>query len=219
MDSEQDAEFQRLTAQYIEEVQAGQHPSLSDYITRYPHYADALADFIAYYHLFEADLLTEQVPEPDEVNDAAQTAWRDVQRRLLSGIANGEKATPIRTLYSNARHEPITVQQLVAALQLNEQIVQLLEQHALRPQTIPLELLRRLTLVLGYSLEDVQQFFTSQNSQRSTESATQIAESSGLYSALDFLHVVESSATLSLEQKAYWRAIVEHERKERGTLE
>lgn len=219
MDSEQDAEFQRLTAQYSEEVQAGQHPNLSDYITRYPQYADAFADFIAYYHLFEANLSTEIVLETDEVTEVSQAVWADVQHRLLAGPSSSNFAMPISTLYINARQEPVTVQQLATALQLNEQIVELLEQHAIRPKTIPLALLQRLTLVLGYALEDVRQFFTARSSPQSPDTMARVAESGSIYSALDFLNVVESSVMLTSEQKAYWRAMVEREQKERDTLE
>jgi hypothetical protein len=56
----------RITASYVAEVEAGLHPRLSDYLARYPQYADAIADFVAYYHAVEADL-----PPADEVSHLA----------------------------------------------------------------------------------------------------------------------------------------------------
>ncbi len=46
----------RVTAHYIEEVQAGHEPDISDYLARYPQYADAIAAFIAYYQTVELPL-------------------------------------------------------------------------------------------------------------------------------------------------------------------
>src|SRR5438128_2145692 len=39
MDREQEEAVLRITAQYVEEVQAGQQPNVSDYLARYPQYA------------------------------------------------------------------------------------------------------------------------------------------------------------------------------------
>jgi hypothetical protein len=52
MDSKEE-EVQRITARYVAETRAGRHPKLSEYIRRYPQYADAIADFVAYYHAIE----------------------------------------------------------------------------------------------------------------------------------------------------------------------
>src|SRR5262249_30289942 len=63
MDRQQEEDVLRITAQYVAEVQAGQQPRLSDYLVRYPHYADAITDFVTYYHAVEADLPLEAVSE------------------------------------------------------------------------------------------------------------------------------------------------------------
>jgi hypothetical protein len=75
----------RLTAQYVEEIRAGLHPSLHDYIARYPHYADAIADFVAYYHLFEANI-PEDVTMNNSFSAPAQSAWNSVQQRILTNF-------------------------------------------------------------------------------------------------------------------------------------
>jgi hypothetical protein len=60
MDKEQELFLLKITAQYVAEVRAGRQPSLSDYLVRYPCYADAIADFVAYYHAVE-----EMIPAMD----------------------------------------------------------------------------------------------------------------------------------------------------------
>src|SRR2546429_6128299 len=58
MSNEQELFLLGITAQYVAEVQAGRQPRLSDYLTRYPRYADAIADFVAYYHAVEEPMPT-----------------------------------------------------------------------------------------------------------------------------------------------------------------
>ena len=65
MHKEQDLALLHITAQYVAEVQSGQQPRLSDYLARYPRYADAIADFVAYYHAVEEEVpSTEALPHP-----------------------------------------------------------------------------------------------------------------------------------------------------------
>jgi hypothetical protein len=69
MDREQEEAVLRITALYVAELEAGLHPRLSDYLARYPQYAGAIADFVAYYHAVEADL--------PPVNEAAHISPKD----------------------------------------------------------------------------------------------------------------------------------------------
>jgi hypothetical protein len=66
MDREQEEAVLRITASYVAELEAGLHPRLSDYLARYPQYAEAIADFVAYYHAVEAEL-----PPAGEVSQVA----------------------------------------------------------------------------------------------------------------------------------------------------
>ena len=51
---EYDETLMRITARYVDEYEAGLQPRLDDYIRRYPHYANEIADFVAYYRSVEA---------------------------------------------------------------------------------------------------------------------------------------------------------------------
>ncbi len=62
MHKEQELSLLHITEQYVAEVQAGRQPRLSDYLARYPRYADAIVDFVAYYHAVEEGMSTTEVP-------------------------------------------------------------------------------------------------------------------------------------------------------------
>ena len=62
MDRTQEEDIQRITAHYVAALQSGREPKLSDYLLRYPHFANEIADFVVYYHTFEEDI----PPEPEE---------------------------------------------------------------------------------------------------------------------------------------------------------
>ena len=69
MDRAQEEAIQRITAHYVDALRSGHTPKLSDYLTRYPHYANEISDFVAYFHAVENNLpaetvlLTERSPE------------------------------------------------------------------------------------------------------------------------------------------------------------
>src|SRR5438105_9220163 len=81
MDREQEEALLRITAQYITELQAGCQPKLSEYIARYPHYAQELADFVTYYHAVELQTPTEPAypyASPQEFLIAIESAWQRI---------------------------------------------------------------------------------------------------------------------------------------------
>src|SRR5947209_18736953 len=88
MDREQEEVVQRITARYVEEVRSGHQPDIGDYLARYPQFADELANYIAYYHAFEADLPCETPAMPvlsEQSQEAINTAWeRIVQSQTQS---------------------------------------------------------------------------------------------------------------------------------------
>ena len=63
MNHEREQALLRITAQYTDEIYNSQHPKLSDYLARYPQYADELAEFAAYFHAFEENLPVENSTE------------------------------------------------------------------------------------------------------------------------------------------------------------
>ena len=77
MHEEQELALLYITAQYVAEVQAGRQPRLSDYLARYSHYADAIADFVAYYHAVEEVVPSTEVPPcPTDVASSTEALSR-----------------------------------------------------------------------------------------------------------------------------------------------
>src|SRR5574340_758423 len=82
MANEYDEAVLRITARYLEEARAGRQPRLSDYLARYPQHAEAITDFVAYYHALEA---CTPAPAPSEVfplSERSQAALQRVLQRL-----------------------------------------------------------------------------------------------------------------------------------------
>jgi hypothetical protein len=61
MDREKEEMILRLTARHVLEYRTGQQPQLSEYISRYPHYADMIADFVTFYHAIDAATIPQEL--------------------------------------------------------------------------------------------------------------------------------------------------------------
>jgi ribosome-binding protein aMBF1 (putative translation factor) len=230
MDRQQEEDVLRITEQYVAEVQAGQQPRLSDYLVRYPHYADAITDFVTYYHAVEADLPQEAVseacgahfnsfapagelPQVSETSRAAlERAWKRIeQHETVSTNLD-------TTLLSIANKQGLSVSQLADEIGLSSDIVEKLvgTRLLIDPATIPQEVLRRLTHVLHTPLSALQA-----SMRRSSQGVDQlqIAEAHASYDAgqqqashiQSFREAIEQSLQLTSEQKATWSDILAHE--------
>ncbi len=131
----QEEDVLHITAQYVAEVQAGQQPRLSDYLVRYPHYADAITDFVTYYHAVEEDLPVEylsprqdspftaasvgELPQLSETSRAAlQRAWKHIEQheRMPTNLDT--------TLLTIASKQGLSMSQLAAKIGLSSDIVE-----------------------------------------------------------------------------------------------
>jgi len=229
MDRQQEEDVLYITAQYVAEVQAGQQPRLSDYLVRYPHYADAITDFVTYYHAVEEDLpvgylsprqdfpisasSVGELPQLSETSRAAlHQAWKHIEQHERVPI-NLDK-----TLLSIANKQGLSMLQLAAEIGLSVDIVKKLAGTRLLidPATIPQEVLIRLTHVLHTPLTAIQ---TSMRRSSQGADRLQIAEAHTSYHTKQqqashvqsFREAIEQSALLSSEQKAAWRDILDRE--------
>jgi hypothetical protein len=211
MDREQEELVQRITARYVEEVRSGQRPVISDYLARYPQYADEIADFVAYYHAIEVDLPDETRNIPvlsGQFQGAVDTAWELV---VPSQIQTGSTLT---SLLGAAGKRQFTVSQLAERLGLSDDILAKLVRRAINATTIPGELIKLLADVLQEPSSAVQAFFgISQRYQR--HQALQVAEEQAMYQvdgeAQSFREAIEESALLSEEQRRAWITIMNRE--------
>lgn len=208
MDREREEFVQRITARYVEEVRTGLRPNVSDYLVRYPEYADEIADFIAYFHAFEGDLPYETHSMPvlsGQFQGAIDTAWE----RVLPSL--GQPTSTITSLLGTAAKRHLTVSQLAERLGLSKDILLKLEQHTIIATTIPGELITLLAKVLQEPSSAVQAFFGISQRQQTL----QLAEAQAMYQvngqAQSFQESIEESEQLSEEQRHAWYILLEQE--------
>jgi len=217
MDRAQEEEVLRITARYVAELQAGRQPRLGDYLARYPQYAEAISEFVAYYYAVEADLPGEALSEQDQalasslphLSDssrmALERAWARISPREL---APGNIST---TLLAVASRQGLSLSQVASEIGLSDDIVErLLSVHpTIKAATIPQEVFRQLARVLYQPLDAIQAYF-------GLASRLQVAETRTAYNMetqpdarqQSFREAIEQSEQLPSEQRAAWRDIL-----------
>jgi hypothetical protein len=222
MDRRQEEDVLRITAQYVADVQTGRQPHLSDYLLRYPQYADEIAEFVAYYHAVETDLPQETAEELEGFHSLPQLSEtsRVALRRAWERVAEHEMAPADgdMTLVMIAHKQGVSLAELAARIGLSSDIVEKLAESRLTidAATIPLEMHRRVARVLRQPLSVVQ---ASMRPSNRYPDRRQVAETSAPYHAgkqlgsqvQSFREALEQSVQLSAEQKAAWRNILARE--------
>lgn len=222
MDRAQEEDVLRITAQYVAELQAGRQPRLGDYLARYPQYAEAISEFVAYYHAVEADLPGEALSEQkqgqplaatlpqlsDSSRMALERAWERITPREL---APGDVNT---TLLAVANRQGLSLAQVASEVGLSGDIIEKLlgVQPTIKAATIPQEVFRRLAHILHQPLEAIQAYF-------GLAGRLQVAETPTVYNMetqpdarqQSFREAIEQSEQLSDEQRAPWCDILAHE--------
>jgi hypothetical protein len=210
MSEQPDDPVLHITAQYLCELQAGKQPCLSDYLARYPQYAEEITDFVAYYHLAESRT-------PDELTPAPSLS--ETSRSILKSFQAGECSAPPGTLLTGPHHRHLTVSQIARQMHLSSDIILLLEHRSIDPTTIPTEVITRLAAVSGSSPRDIQLYLASTALRRQDISHSKhlrVAESGRYHMSAanhhrlpSFKQVVEASHLLPAEQKAFWLTLSE----------
>ena len=217
MDREEEEIIQRLTARYVSEFRAGQHPRLSEYLSRYPRYANMIADFVTYYHAIEVEIPreTEFIPSLSQTSRAAlEEAWKNVLH------ADFEEYNTLNSLQMAANNVHKSFLQLALEIGLSQDILQKLDLHSIDAATIPQELCYRLAKALHRPLAAIEMFLGLVKHKQLTQGVA-VAENPPVYyiedqSDLDlhvcsFQEAVEQSNNMSDEQKGVWHTILVHE--------
>jgi hypothetical protein len=215
MDREQEEMFQRLTARYVSEFRTGQLPQMSDYLSRYPQYADMIADFVTYYHAIEVDVTLESeiIPPLSQTSRAAfDEAWKNVV------YADAEAGNTLNSLQFAADSVNKSLFQVSLEIGLGQDILKKLDQHGIDAATIPQELYHRLARALHRPLFAIEMYLGLIKQKQLT---LDVAESPALYQiegqadvdvhAHSFQDAVEQSKHMSDEQKSVWNSILVHE--------
>lgn len=206
MDRKQEEIVQRVTARYIEEVRSGHQPALSDYLARYPQFADEIADFIAYYHAVEVDLPRETDHMPilsAQFHEAIDTAWERVAQ------SQGQVTGKVISLLAMAGELRLTLSQLADKLGISTDMVLKLERHAIETSSIPGELITLLTKVLQQPPQAVQAFLGVTARQQVADARASYRIDGQLQS---FREALEESTQLSEDQRRRWRALLDQEK-------
>lgn len=198
MGKEQELSLFQITAQYVADVQAGRQPRLSEYLASYPRYADAIADFVAYYHAVEEAMPSTEVVPP----------------------AKGA----MTTLFTTVTGQRLLPAQLAAELDLSIDIILLLEQRAIAPATIPHVLYEQIAMLLQRPSTEVQEYLNSLDQCQSRSIVlkrrlqTKVAEENTDYTVShvvdkpSFRAIVETSLQLSTEQRNRWCAVLDSQK-------
>ena len=210
MDREQEEAVLRITARYVEEVQAGHQPNVSDYLARYPQYAGEIADFVAYYQAIEVDVPYEANMMPalsEKFHIAIDSAWERIVQ------AESGSTTKLTTLLITESKQRLTLSRLAKKIGLTVDIVTKLEQRKIKASSIPRELLNRLAEVLQHPLSAIQAYFESLREPASNQH--QVAEAQSVYQmeeqSQSFRKAIEESVQLSGEKKRAWIEILKQE--------
>jgi hypothetical protein len=215
MDREQEEMILRLTAHYVSEFRAGQHPRLSEYLSRYPQYADVIADFVTYYHAIEVD-----VPQESEIipalSQASRAAFDEAWKNVL--YADFEVNHSLNSLQMAANNVNKSILQVALEIDLGQDILKKLDQHSINAATIPQELCHRLAKALQRPLVAIEMYLGLVKQKQLTQN---VAESLSIYRIeaqpeLDlhvhsFQEAIEQSKNMSDEQKSVWHNILVQE--------
>ncbi len=215
MDREQEEALQRITARYVAELRAGHHPRLSEYLSRYPHYADAITGFVTYYHAIEAT-----IPEEPDITYPLSQATRAALDEAWKWVLHSESEadTAFTSLQKAANNAGKSFPQLAVEIGLSKDILSMMEQHLIDAATIPYELCHRLASALQQPLAAVVRYLGLAAPE---QLAHGIAEAPASYRVNEqpeaaiqtqsFQEAVEQSTHLSNEQKVSWRSILVNE--------
>ena len=213
MDREQEEVVQSITARYIAELRAGHQPRLSDYLSRYPQYADAITDFVAYYHAAEVDI-PEETDSLPPLSQASHAALDDAWKRVLH--SESATNTSLVTLQVMADNQGKSFPQLAQELGLSIDILEKLERRIIDTATIPKEVYKRLAKALRRPLIAIETYLgLAEHKQRAQglaeEPATYRMEVQPGVQTQSFREAVEQIMRMPNEQKDAWRAILTEE--------
>lgn len=213
MDREQEEVVQRITARYIAELRAGHQPRLSDYLSRYPHYADAITDFVAYYHAAEVDI-PEETDSIPPLSQASRAALDDAWKRVVHSESGAN--TSLVALRVMAENQGKSFPQLALEIGLSIDILEKMDRHIIDTATIPKEACKRLAKALQQPLIVVETYLGLAGRKQlklglAEEPATYSMEVQSRVQAQSFREAVEQSMRLPNEQKDTWRAILAEE--------
>lgn len=180
---------------------------LAEFMRRYPHAADALADFAATASIIENAPNTESASLAEEatiVRRGMETAARLLAARHASVAP--EETAPLTGLRKEAEAHGLTVQALASATRLTVPLLIKLDRRLIRFASIPHQAIERIGKELGRSFDAVATYLQG-DSQFASQASFRADAAPQMPDQQDFFEAVETDLMMNETQKDEWRKI------------
>lgn len=184
---------------------------LAEFMRRYPHAADALADFAATASIIENSPDTESKTEGASLAEEETIVRRGMETaaRLLAGrpaLLTPEEIAPLTGLRKEAEAHGLTIQALASATRLTVPLLVKLDRRLIRFASIPRQAIERIGKELGRSF-DVVATYLQGGSQFASQASFRADAAPQMPDQQDFFDAVETDLMMSETQKDEWRKI------------
>jgi hypothetical protein len=184
---------------------------LVDFMSRYPHAADALADFAATSSLIENSPDTESLTESERLAEEEKIVRRgmEIAARLLAArrakVTPGETAT-LTGLRKEAEARGLTIQSLAAATHLTVPLLVKLDRRLIRFASIPRQAIERIGAALERGFDTVAAYLQG-DSQFASQASFRADTAPQMPDQQDFFDAIEADLIMGEELKDEWRKL------------
>ncbi len=184
---------------------------LAEFMRRYPHAANALADLAATASIIENSPDTESKTESGSraEEEAIVRRGMEMAARLLAARRaplTHEETAPLIGLRKEAEAHGLTIQALASATRLTVPLLIKLDRRLIRFASIPRQAIERIGKELGRSF-DVVATYLQGGSQFASQASFRADDAPQMPDQQDFFDAVETDLTMSEPQKDEWRKI------------
>jgi hypothetical protein len=184
---------------------------LTEFMRRYPHAADALADFAATASVIENSPDTESQTESESraqeesiIRRGMETAAHLLAAHRTSIIS--EETAPLTGLRKEGEARGLTIQALASATRLTVPMLVKLDRRLIRFASIPRQAIERIGAELGRSFEAIAAYLQG-DSQFASQASFRADAAPQMPDQQDFFDAIETDLTMSEKQKDEWRKI------------
>lgn len=186
---------------------------LTELMRRYPHAADALADFAATDSIIENSLDTESQTESESkaeeeaiVRRGMETAVRLLAARRAPRAPAEEETEILAGLRREAEARGLSIQALASATRLSVPLLVKLDRRLISFASIPRQAIERIGRELGRSFDAVAAYLQG-GSQFASQASFRADAAPQMPDQQDFFDAVETDLMISETQKDEWREI------------
>jgi hypothetical protein len=184
---------------------------LTEFMRRYPHAADALADFAATASIIKNSPDTESQTESESRAQEESIVRRGMATaaRLLAAHHTtiiSEETAPLSGLRKEGEARGLTIQALASATHLTVPLLVKLDRRLIRFASIPRQAIERIGAELGRSFEAIAAYLQG-DSQFASQASFRADAAPQMPDQQDFFDAIETDLTMSEAQKDEWRKI------------